>query len=169
MKSNKAFTLIELLVVVLIIGILAAIAVPQYQLAVAKARLSEVMLLVKEIKNQQEMFYLQNGRYATNCAELNVDLPAGVIPVDDGKYFALQKGSYYVFYHCSNEGNRTSVSIRDEITSSDSSFLVSIETFFDNISNESRRGRSYCYTRYEGLGRKLCNNVINEKGGNYWL
>ncbi len=74
--KNQAFTLIELLVVVLIIGILAAIAVPQYQLAVAKSRAAQVLSLVRSIGQAQESYYLANGYYTNKFSNLDLTIPA---------------------------------------------------------------------------------------------
>ena len=64
-QQKQAFTLIELLVVVLIIGILAAEVVPQYQKAVVKSRYMELLTIGKALERAEEIFYLTNGRYGT--------------------------------------------------------------------------------------------------------
>ena len=76
MKNKQAFTLIELLVVVLIIGILAAVAVPQYEKAVEKARAVNMISLLKPIYQAAQVYYLNNGTVPSSIDELDVALSA---------------------------------------------------------------------------------------------
>jgi prepilin-type N-terminal cleavage/methylation domain-containing protein len=71
MKNKKGFTLIELLVVVLIIGILAAIALPQYKRAVFKARFINVLSVAESLKKAEELYYLVNGTYSADTTKLD--------------------------------------------------------------------------------------------------
>ncbi len=74
-KTKKGFTLIELLVVVLIIGILASIAIPQYFKVVEKARVAEAMSLISAVKSSQERFLANGGAYTSDFTALDITYP----------------------------------------------------------------------------------------------
>lgn len=76
-NKSRAFTLIELLVVVLIISILAAVAVPQYQLGVAKARYMQLITFANALRKGQVVYTLANGKPSADIRELAVSLPEG--------------------------------------------------------------------------------------------
>ena len=75
--NGRGFTLIELLVVVLIIGILASVALPQYQKAIDKTRLSEAFILGRHIQQREYLYHLENGFYAKSFEDLQMEVPGG--------------------------------------------------------------------------------------------
>ena len=82
---SAGFTLIELLVVVLIIGILSAVALPQYQKAVEKSRAAEAMVFLRHLKDMGTMYMLENGSGDyISFSDLGVELPSGYSLVSDG-------------------------------------------------------------------------------------
>ena len=95
-NNNHAFTLIELLVVVLIIGILAAIALPQYEKAVEKSRATQALVLLKALDQAQKTYYMANGRYSNDFAELDVSIPwSGTETQVSNDYWKIRLFDYF--------------------------------------------------------------------------
>lgn len=65
----------ELLVVVLIIGILSAVALPQYEQAVEKARFVQAVTAMKSLLDAEQLYYLANGYYSSDLNELDISFP----------------------------------------------------------------------------------------------
>ena len=140
MKNKQAFTLIELLVVVLIIGILAAVALPQYQAMVDKARYVELIEAGRAIKNAQEIYYLANGEYTKDLSVLDLSMP--------DTYWSTYTKDLYV-----GEDARVVLYSRQSMYENAPRFFF----MYDHITpTESLLpGKSYCYA-HNPRGEKTC-------------
>lgn len=91
---NKGFTLIELLVVVMIIGILSAVALPQYKRAVEKSHAAEAMIILKTIAQANHIYYLANGEYASHLDLLDVQVPGSDVVTNNER---RKKTSHFAY------------------------------------------------------------------------
>ncbi len=76
--KNAGFTRIELLVVVLIIGILAAVALPKYELAVRKTKYMSGVSLARPFMDAEDRFLLAAGSYTHRLEDLDIQCPASM-------------------------------------------------------------------------------------------
>ena len=91
--ATLGFTLIELLVVVLIIGILAAVALPQYQTVVARTRYQQLVIMATNIAKAEDAYFMANGQYTTDFNALDFDFGNSTpLQGNSGTYNAISIG-----------------------------------------------------------------------------
>jgi len=140
--KKQAFTLIELLVVVLIIGILAAVALPQYEKAVEKARASEAIIILRSIADANQRYYLANGKYTWSLADLDIEIPG-----DDVVYASMDRKENAYFQYGARIGGKTDssgiIAVANRLPVNGSYYLA---YYMDDI---------YCRW-YNAKGQKAC-------------
>ncbi len=114
MTSNlMGFTLIELLVVVLIIGILVAVAVPQYNRAVEKTRLVQLRVRLDALYKSAQLYELANGQWPTDVRDLDLDVTSAAQEIAQSEMTASSHNAAkynedsWCGVHVSPIGNRT--------------------------------------------------------------
>ena len=140
---KQGFTLIELLVVVLIIGILAAVALPQYRKSVEKAKVSEALMNTQIILDSMQRFLLKNGGFPSETVYFkdftDVDLAGG----EWNEWSYITKD--FEYYPPTCESSFCGM----EIYRLNSQYSFSIDILNDGT-------YKYCYTCNTNIGRYIC-------------
>ncbi len=146
----KAFTLIELLVVVLIIGILAAVALPQYQKAVAKARAIEGLVAIDAGRKQIDLYMLSNSLPENG---VNLSTVSDIVMPEGGEVRCTPDHCFVIFAGKDASGNLLYVL--------DTCGYVEDEVANCIINGYTRKGRWYqgCWTNNTAIGKAVCQTL----------
>ena len=133
---NQGFTLIELLVVVLIIDVLSAVALPQYQSAVERSRATEALTLMAAVSDALQRYHAQHEDWPANNAfsKLDVDIPS--YTSNDSTVYG---GKNFTLTFTSDSTNNTSQVVAERKRNTNSYTLYTIITANDNGTYSTKR------------------------------
>lgn len=96
MKKKSGFTIIELLIVVIIIGVLATLAIPQFAKATEKAKMGKAMNMLALYNKAQALVYADTSSYAANLVAAQAEVQAVVAQDSDWTYAMTNPGGVNV-------------------------------------------------------------------------
>lgn len=153
--SKNGFTLIELLVVVLIIGILASVALPQYTKAVEKTRIMRLLPNLRYLKNEIELYYMANGAYPDD-AMTNMDVEITGCRYTGGGNF--QCGDYGFDYNGYPPHAHASILACVGTTVCQAGYKTAVTWYMDY---DSYAGKKTCTSTISGLCNSLKGSFLD--------
>ena len=154
--TKRGFTLIELLVVVLIIGILAAIAVPQYQVAVEKSRATEALLNLKHAQDAYVLDFLQNVDNPSYPPQNIMELTGGVWA--EAGDWSCTKHFLYGLDDASEVWVSRGIPTSDCSDISSTEYTLYIGTPFQTVGASGWENLKRC-NAYSDMGYKVCQSL----------
>ena len=157
---KRAFTLIELLVVVLIIGILSAIALPQYTLSVNRARFSNLRSLATPFISAARVYQIANGTWPNNFDDMGLTLP-GDFQITTASYVGMSYtcGKNDKMYCCIVPGKRLSDSVLSAVIECGQNDTDLSYSYF--LSNS----QDYCIANPNNTNAaKVCHSITGKQG-----
>ena len=152
-NERKGFTLIELLVVILIIGVLAGIAIPQYRKVKMKAELSQMLVYMDAMKKSVKNYYIANRSYPTDITVLDAGLEQYAIELGASKWIANGSSKYRVAFF---KGDIECMVHPEVIACINKNFYVL--RFHDHIS-EQYRGQTRCTYSWRSKNKELSESI----------
>jgi type II secretion system protein G len=159
---KRGFTLIELLVVVLIIGILSAVALPQYTMAVEKARVTEALQNISTLEKQIDLYLLENGKPDGKICYKDF----GVVSLSGGEWknssciYETKNFSYWDLGFHLDSYTRGHI----EVTRKNGQYSLVSRGESPNDFNTNKVGNWYhaCITQINDMGRKICKQLESQ-------
>lgn len=162
-KNKKGFTLIELLVVVLIIGILAAVALPQYKVAVWKAEVASILPVMRAWKDALEVYKMAQGEYyetdPTTGFRIGNPNPVDLGVISEGMWDDdLGAAQVSKRFYCGYMGGIET----GQVSCISSHFGIIITMYHaDEPFDKKLAGRTFC-SAYDDFFKKVCKSLCSE-------